>query len=359
MKSKVGIFTFDFFPIMGGQGRHLVEIFKYLPKHNLYVFSPNINSIKQHHTLFSISKKIGKHLMFSILLNFNLNFIIKKFNLDVVHLHCGPGGLILLKKPKAKLICTVHHTYYQQQKFVSGQKWKYILYLLEKITFKHADKLIAVSEDTKNVLISNYSINPNKIVVIPNGVDCEKFKMLDGVNKIDSSLIYVGRLEERKGITFLINSIPLVKEKIPNVKLFIVGKGKLKNHIELYIKNNNLESNVEIFNSLSDSKLVELYNLCKLAVVPSVFEGFGISVLEAIACGLPVIGTSSDGVGSLAKLFSNSKSVDFGNIVELSNCIIDLAQTNISKDNSNQLIVNNSFNWKTISLATENVYENI
>lgn len=356
-KNNVGIFTDDFFPFKGGIGRHIVEIINQIRDVNIIVFSPCKNEIKKHVRLFPFTKRLGKNILFSFLLNFQINKLIKKFNLNIVHLHCGPGGLILLIKPKAKLICTVHHTYYQQQKYIKGQKWKYVFYLFERITFKNADKIISVSEDTKNVLMKKYNINPQKITVIPNGVDTKKFRIIKNIKKIKNSLIFVGRLEERKGIDFLTKTIPLVKKKIPNIKLFIVGKGKLKTEIEEFIKKNNIIKNIEIINYIEDEELVKLYNKCELAIVPSVFEGFGISVIEAIACGLPVVGTNSDGVRSLINTFNNNYLVDYGNINQLSKILIIHFQKNKPFDKTNTKKIISNFSWKNIASKTTKLYD--
>lgn len=326
---KIGIFSDDFYPIFGGQGRHLFDLYNNLYKKNneFLIFSPNNNSLKNHIKI-TIPSNFGRNLFFSKYLNKNINNLIKEFNLSVVHFHCGPGGLILLKKPNAKMVCTVHHTYYQQQKYIKSQRWKYLFYLLEKLMYRNADKLISVSEDTKNVLIKKYTISPKKIVVIPNGVDFNKFKKIKSIKKIPNSLLFVGRLDKRKGIDFLVKLIPFIAKEIPDIKLFIIGKGKLRDNLEKFVKKNNLEKNIEFLGFIPDEDLPKWYNKCNLTVVPSIFEGFGITVIESLACGTPVIGTDTDGIRGIIK--DKKYLFRFGNKEELSNKIIQNIKNSIS-----------------------------
>ncbi len=335
---KIGIFTDDFFPIKGGQGRHLFELYKraYENDKRVIIFSPNSNNLKNHIQIFP-ENKLGRNLQFSFYLNKNINKLIKKYNLSTVHFHTGPGGIIIIKKPKAKMICTVHHTYYQQQKYILSQKWKYVLYLFEKKMYKNADKIIAVSEDTKKALIDYYKIPKSKITVIPNGVDFGRFRKIKEIKKISNSLLFVGRLDKRKGIDFLIKTIPLVKKEISNIKLFVIGKGKLRKKLEKFVKKNQLENNVEFLGFVPDEELPRWYNKCKITIVPSIFEGFGLTVLESLACGTPVIGTKTDGIRSIIE--DKKFLVEYGNKKRLVRKIVEyLSNTKFIKINKKKYL---------------------
>lgn len=348
---NIGVFSFDFFPVYGGMGRHLYETYLKAYKNNkkITIFSPNKNNVSIHKTIFNFLDKSKNTLLFSFLLNLKIDKFIDSYNLGIVHFHTGPGGLIITKKPNAKMICTVHHTYYQQQKYVPYQKWKYLLYLLERKMYKNTDKIIAVSDDTKNVLIENYKIKPNKIIVIPNGVDFKRFRKIKGIKKIKNSLLYVGRLDKRKGIDFLIKTIPLVKEKIHDVKLFVIGKGKTQDKLEKFIEKNELQENVKFLGFVPDEDLPKWYNKCKLTVVPSVFEGFGISVIESLACGTTVIGTNTDGIKTIIK--NKQFLIPYGDKEKLAEKIAFLLK-NKSKIDFNK----NNYFWDNIAKKTLEVY---
>ncbi len=359
---RIGVITYDFYPYKGGQGRYLIELYNRIyKKEDFLVFSPNVNNLKNHITLFKVTQLFGKNLLYSLLLNFKIDDLIRKYGLDIVHLNCGPGGILLNKKPKARLICTVYHTYYQQQKYISGQKWKYLLYSLEKRMYGNADKLIAVSEDTRNVLIQNYGVDSSKIELIHCGVDLKRFKRDEKIQKFENSLLFVGRLDKRKGIDFLIKALPLVKKEIPNVKLFVIGSKKMPKNLENFIRKNGMEQDIELLGFVQES-LSEWYNHCQITTVPSVFEGLGIVALESMACGTPVVASDVDGLRSIIENNKNGILVEYNNKEELANQIVRLLKTPLlrKKFSKNGLkTVKEKFDMDRIALKTVKMYENV
>ncbi len=363
---KVGIITYDFYPFEGGIGRHIYELYKKLTENygiDIVVFSPNKNSIKNHVNIFGLSKKIGKNIMFSFLVNMINNNLINKYDLDLVHFHGGPGGIIFIKKVKdTPVIFTVHHTYYQQYYLIPEQKWKYIFSKFENISYKFADKIICVSENTRDILVKNYHIEKEKIEIIPNGVDINKFRPLNNIEKIRNSILFVGRLDERKGIKYLIKSIVLVKEMIPDIKLFIVGTGKLKKELEKFIILNNIKQNVKFLGRLSDKDLVEWYNRCEIVVIPSIFEGFGIVAIEAMACKTPIIATNVPGLNSIIKNGENGLLVPPKDSRKLADAIVNLLndcklRRHLSVNGRKEVL--KKFNWDIIAKRTVKIYEEV
>jgi glycosyltransferase involved in cell wall biosynthesis len=307
---RIGVLTYDFYPFEGGQGRHIYDIYYrgllMNDYHNVFFFSPCKNQLKNNFTYFNFTKRSGKNFLYSLLINFKVTELQKKYKIEVFNLHAGPGGLFLFKKPKISLVVTAHHTYFQQIKFLKDQWWKIIFIPFEKRTYKLADKIISVSETTKKTLVENYDIDPSKITVIPNCIDSQRFKKLPKVNKIPNSILFVGRLDKRKGIDFLLKAMPQILEKNPKIKLFIGGKGKLFGWCKKFINENKLENSVKMLGFIPDEDLVQWYNKCELFVIPSIFEGFGITALEAISCGSPVIATNTDGLSEILSPIQNS-----------------------------------------------------
>ena len=180
---------------------------------------------------------------------------------------------------------------------------------------------MSISESTTNVLINYYGIEEAKIY-LEHPVADKQFKKIKSIKKIPNSLLYVGRLDKRKGIDFLVKTIPLVKKEIPNIKLFVIGKGKSRKKLEKFIEKNNLQDNITFLGFVPDEELPKWYNQCKLTIVPSVFEGFGITVIESLACGTPVIGTNTDGIKDTIK--DKEMLVEFGNKEELIKCVLKI-----------------------------------
>jgi glycosyltransferase involved in cell wall biosynthesis len=164
--------------------------------------------------------------------------------------------------------------------------------LIEKVAAMLPDKIIAVSEHTAKGLKTKLGVPRQKITVIPNGISIAE---LESITLADSrsDIIFVGRLLSNKNVDVLIRSIALLKPKYPHIKCVIVGRGPEKNSLLQLVQEQNLLENVEFIDGIEDAR--QLYALMKSSRVfafPSTREGFGIVVLEANGCGLPVITTN-------------------------------------------------------------------
>lgn len=173
-----------------------------------------------------------------------------------------------------------------------------ILYKLRAV-----NKIVTLSNGVKDILIKNYYINKKKIITIYNGINCEEVK-----SKIKEELnlglieifqnpkiikfITMGRLIELKGHKSLITAFSKVRRTIRNSKLFIIGDGPLKEEYRSLINDLNLKDHI-ILLGLVKNPYKYLAN-SDIFVFSSLFEGFGMAILEAIACGLPVISTNCE-----------------------------------------------------------------
>jgi glycosyltransferase involved in cell wall biosynthesis len=159
-----------------------------------------------------------------------------------------------------------------------------------------ADKIITVSQNTKDDLVEMFNYNPKKIKVIYNGVD-NSYKIIDNKkliseikDKYDTGkdfLLYVGNIKPHKNIPVLLKALSNIDKQN---KLVIVGKrDKAYDEIFDIIDQNNLEDRIIFTGFVPDKDLILLYNAATLFVYPSLYEGFGLPPLEAMACGTPVI----------------------------------------------------------------------
>ncbi len=328
MSKNIGIFTYDFYPFIGGMGRYVYEFYlklKDIQDFNFFVFSPAKNNLPGHLPVFKETQNsMFKNIGFSAGVNLAIKPLIKKYGLRIAHLFGGPGGVFLLGKPGIPVVYTACHTYYQQCRLIPRQGWKRVLVNFEQTGYRLAERVISISKDTEDILVNKYGISRDKIELIPPFADREKFHRLPNIEKIKNGILFVGRLDNRKGISFLVKSMPLVIRENPDAKLFIVGEGQLLNSLRAFVMENNLGKNIKFLGFVQDEELLMLYNQVDIVVVPSVFEGFGITVIEAMSCGAPVIGTNVEGIKGIIKGNENGILVNYNDCNELAKRIVGL-----------------------------------
>jgi glycosyltransferase involved in cell wall biosynthesis len=198
---------------------------------------------------------------------------------------------------KTKTILSIHiveGTYFKNYPFL----FKWFHKLVMRFVYKLADKIVTVSQGVAQDLIENFSVKKEKITVIYNFQDLEEinrasledlgeFRNLFLKNKV---VISVGRLTPQKGFRYLIEGFKKVVEKHPETILVILGEGELKEELEKLIEKLNLKEKVFLL-GFQKNPFKFLKN-SSIFVLPSLWEGFGNVLIEAMACGIPVI--SSD-----------------------------------------------------------------
>ncbi len=188
-----------------------------------------------------------------------------------------------------------------------------IIALVKALTFsimlalvKRADMLITVSNYTARFLLKN-DIPKDKISVSGNGIDTDLIEQSKAEKKVYEG-IFVGRISRDKGVFDLVQIWKLVVADEPDFKLLVVGKGPDMAKLEELIQDSGLSSNIILKGSCTDMNLFALMKASKVFLFPSRFEGWGLAVGEALACGLPVVCYD---VPALREIFGNCKSVCF------------------------------------------------
>jgi glycosyltransferase involved in cell wall biosynthesis len=171
----------------------------------------------------------------------------------------------------------------------------------------YADRILAVSSYTRDRLIQEQHLDPDKISILPNTFDPDRFAIAPKPHYLlerhnltpDQSVILtvsrLSRSEPYKGYNRILEAFPQIRERIPNIHYIIVGKGDDKQRLEQFIHQHQLQNCVSLTSYIPDSELCDYYNLCDVFAMPSKGEGFGIVYLEALACGKPVLAGNQDG----------------------------------------------------------------
>lgn len=287
--------------------------------------------------------------------------IIKKLrnteNIDIIHLHSciwgGLGAATVSKKLNLPLVITEHSSYYSRYKVKILEK------LILRYSFKSADKVISVSNALKDI-ISEYK---NKIKVIPNMVDCDKFLPIinnkkDSMEKHEFIFLSICYLKKNKGIDVLINAFSTYF-KGKKVKLIIAGDGPEKENLENLSERLEISEQIEFSGALGRNEVYEHINNCNSFILPSKFETFGVVLIEALANGKPIISTRNGGANDIITK-ENGILVDIDNVDQLGNAMIDLI---LNYDNYNQNHIRKrciqKYSKKVVIRELESIYNEV
>ena len=201
---------------------------------------------------------------------------------------------------KIKIVNHIHDISFKiYSKFIKKSDL-FFLNILIPMAMRRADKIIAVSEFTKNEIIKHYNTDPKKIDVVYNSTDLIKEKKDIDVGRIrkkynlpEKFILYVGTLQPRKNIPILIEAYVAIKKRLPEIELVIAGDRKAHNFdkkIDEAILKFGLSEKDIIFSGFLDKEdKLTVYSLAHVLVAPSLYEGFGITSLEAMTGSIPVL----------------------------------------------------------------------
>ena len=168
-----------------------------------------------------------------------------------------------------------------------------ITYRMERYAARKADYVIVDCQLNRKDVIEQYGIDPDIIRIIPPCIRNRRFKVAapEGPN-----IIYMGRLSQRKGIKYLIRAMPEVLERVPEARLLVGGSGERMAELQALVKRMELGDSVEFLGFIPDEELPDFYARGMVFCMPSVYEGFGMVMLEAMASSLPVVAFRTGGV---------------------------------------------------------------
>lgn len=170
-----------------------------------------------------------------------------------------------------------------------------ILLYFEKLIFKKAITIFALSDYTKNLIIKKYKISPEKIKILRCPIEIDKFQPINYENRKNDYLLFTGRInDERKNINLLLKVFAKLKKEFPWLKLKLIGEMPNKKIYKL-VQILNLKDSVEFINYIQRQDLINYYQNALFFVIPSLQEGLCISGLESLACGVPLVSTRCGG----------------------------------------------------------------
>ncbi len=312
----------------GGAEVHLFEIFKRIAAkgHEIDLLCCKLPELQKQENIDGINViRIGNRLFFNWFVPFYIKKLLIKKNYDIVidDINKIPFySPIFVNRP---ILCILHHffdkTIFKQVNFVFAL-YVYISERLMDFVYKKYP-FVVVSKSTYDELV-NRGYNQNYIFIVHNALDQSKYPMQVG-NKYDGPTItYFGRLKKYKSIDHLLYAFRLVKDKVPNSRLYIVGKGDYYEKLVKICKKLDIIENVKFWGFVDESTKIEILSSSHCVVNTSIKEGWGITNLEANACGTPVISANVPGLKDSVKDGLSGLLYEYGNIEELANKIYEL-----------------------------------
>lgn len=269
---------------------------------------------------------LDKRKGFGIKIIVSIYQFLKKFKPDVIHTHLYVVPYILVPTVLCGIKKRVHTIHTLAWREVSGVR-RIIMGLAYK---KFGFVPVAISDYNKASVIEEYKLNSSEVTCIYNGVDTKKFCEINStINNTRKKirLISVGRFEEVKNHKIMIEAISLTLSSHNNIELVLVGDGELRGEIENQIEEKELNDYVLLHGVTSN--VSEELNKADIYVMSSDAEGLPLSVLEAMACGLPIITTAAGGVVDIVKNGENGLVTPIGNAEALSQAISTMIENNI------------------------------
>jgi Glycosyltransferase len=248
----------------------------------------------------------------------------KELEFDIIHVHdwmCFQAGIAAKRVSGKPLVAHIHSTEFDR----CGKTVNPLICIVEKEGLMKADKVIAVSELTRSIIVRNYGIDPGKTTVVHNAVEAADYSVTETSKPYspDKTISFLGRVTMQKGPGYFVEAAGIVAEKIKNVRFVMAGKGDLLDEMKKKTAELNLSGYFEFPGFVSDEDIGKLFLKSSVFVMPSVSEPFGIVALEAMQAGVAVIVSRQSGVAEVVK---NAVKVDYWDSVALAEAIIELVE---------------------------------
>lgn len=282
-----------------------------------------------------------------------------KDEFDVIHAHdwltymAGIAAKRLSGKP---LVVHVHATSFDRS---SDNNIDTRVYDIEKRGMEAADKVITVSDLTRNIVITKYGIDPSKVVTVHNAVDFSGRSNVNVERGVkDKVVTFLGRITFQKGPEYFIEAAAKVLKRCDNVRFVMAGSGDMMNHSIRQVARLGISDRFHFTGFLRGKEVQEMFALSDVYVMPSVSEPFGISPLEAMRTGVPSVISKQSGAAEVLKY---AFKVDFWDVDAMADEIYALlkypALANFASKYGFDEV--NTLKWNNAAVKIKNVYESV
>lgn len=368
--------------IVGGLARHVEELSEALVRQGCEVHVITTGSLdtppkeKRNgvivHRIEPYDVKAINFLTWVLQLNFRMveegiKLFGKEKSFHLIHAHdwlVGFAARALKHAYKKPLAVTIHATEAGRHQGIHTEEQRYINSIEWWLTYE-AWKVIVCSQYMRWEVQSLFALPQDKVKVIPNGVDLKKFSFSEKANisygpgKI---IFFMGRLVREKGVQVLLDAAPMILAAEPDACFLIAGTGPMEHQLKQQAQALGLGDRVQFLGHINDKLRNEILQQATLAVFPSLYEPFGIVVLEAMAAGVPVVVSDVGGMGEIVDHGRNGLKAYPGDTHSLAVNIIRALQNEALRQElkkQGQRLVKEVYCWDKIARQTQEVYKAI
>ena len=228
-----------------------------------------------------------------------------KETFDIVHDNQGLGyGLLKIRRSGLPVTATVHHPCSidrdieiahagDRKKELSLRRW-YSFTRMQARVARRLPRVLSVSEAARSDVVREFEVLPERIDVVHNGVDTDLFAPSESVHKVPGRIVTTASADvPLKGLLFLIEALAKLRTERPDAHLIVVGRAAASGAIASGLDRFGVREHVTFEQDIAWDRLVELYRQAQVAVVPSLYEGFSLPAIEAMACATPLVATDA------------------------------------------------------------------
>ncbi|MEH7414130.1 glycosyltransferase family 4 protein [Neobacillus drentensis] len=379
---KILILSWEFPPnIVGGLSRHVAGLSTHLAEqgHEVHVLTAGKNNLLPQemmngvnvHRVRPINENDDHFLSWIAGLNLAMAFkaeqLVEELDFDIIHAHdwlVGAAAISLKEILGIPLLTTIHATehgrntgiYTEIQQFIHEKEQQLIL---------ESDQIIVCSEYMKDELKEVFTVQVERMAVIPNGI--EPLSVNRQIAEImpelkDKKYIFsIGRIVEEKGFETIIEAAAIAKEKKKQDVFFVIaGKGPMLKEYQKQVSDRGLEGHMTFIGYVTDEQRNALIQDCELAVIPSLYEPFGIVVLETMILGKPTVVSNTGGMKGIIKHLQTGMLMVPGNphsLMEQIEFLFNQPEKALEIGNRGRQIVQSLYGWKRIAAETSRVME--